>query len=97
MSIDSHALSGAHAVDALDDAERAEFARHLAPCASCQHEVASLQEAAGALCTAVATAPPSQLRTSVLRAISEVRPLPPVSTAGRARRWWTAGSLILAG
>ncbi len=40
---DVHALSGAYAVDALDDLERAHFERHLADCADCQAEVASLQ------------------------------------------------------
>lgn len=99
MSIDIHALSGAYAVDALDDAERAEFERHLAACASCQHEVDSLQEAAGVLSAAVETAPSAQLRSSVLQAISEVRPLPPLvraSHVGRGRRRWAAGSLVLA-
>ena len=46
---DIHALSGAYAVDALDDLERAQFARHLAQCAECQAEVASLREAAALL------------------------------------------------
>ena len=41
-SDDIHALSGAYAVDALDDVERAEFERHLASCAACREEVASL-------------------------------------------------------
>ena len=45
---DIHALSGAYAVDALDDIERARFERHLAECADCRAEVASLREAAGA-------------------------------------------------
>lgn len=99
MSIDIHALSGAYAVDALDDAERAEFERHLAACASCQHEVDSLQEAAGVLPAAVETGPPAHLRASVLQAISEVRPLPPLvrpAQVGRARRRWAAGALVLA-
>ncbi len=36
---DIHALSGAYAVDALDDIERAQFERHLAECAECRAEV----------------------------------------------------------
>ena len=36
-----HALSGAYAVNALDDIERAQFERHLAECAECRAEVAS--------------------------------------------------------
>ncbi len=46
---DVHALSGAYALDALDDSERAEFERHLAVCSSCRLEVAGLVEAAGSL------------------------------------------------
>lgn len=99
MSIDVHALSGAYAVDALDGGERAEFERHLAECPSCQYEVDGLREAAAALSGAVETVPPERLRVSVLQAISEVRPLPPVigtRSVGRARRWWAAGSFVLA-
>ncbi len=43
---DLHGLSGAYAVDALDDLERARFERHLAECEDCRAEVASLVEAA---------------------------------------------------
>lgn len=99
MSIDIHALSGAYAVDALDSAERSEFERHLAECRSCQHEVDSLREAAAELAGAAASTPPESLRAAVLQGITEVRPLPPVvpvATIGRTRRWWAAGSLVLA-
>jgi anti-sigma factor RsiW len=37
---DIHALSGAYAVDAVDDIERASFERHLASCPTCRAEVA---------------------------------------------------------
>src|SRR5918999_1118607 len=46
---DIHALSGAYAVDAVDDIERASFERHLAECPSCRAEVASLRETSAAL------------------------------------------------
>ena len=49
-----HALSGAYAVDALDDLERAAFERHLAECAECQAEVASLREAAAMIAETMA-------------------------------------------
>ena len=39
MSGDIHALSGAYAVDAVDDLERAMFERHLAQCGTCRAEV----------------------------------------------------------
>ncbi|MEJ7832822.1 MAG: anti-sigma factor [Nocardioides sp.] len=75
---DVHALSGAYAVDALDDIERARFEHHLADCAECQAEVDSLREAAALLVHAVPTAPPLALRERVLAEIANVRPLPPL-------------------
>lgn len=78
MTNDVHALSGAYAIDALDDIERAQFERHLSGCPECQAEVASLREA-GSLLTETATlAPPAALRDRVLAGIATVRPLPPV-------------------
>ncbi len=79
MNADIHGLSGAYAVDALDDVERAEFERHLGQCPECQDEVASLRAAAVELTHASAAAPPPALRDSVLRQVSTVRPLPPVT------------------
>lgn len=85
---DIHALSGAYAVDALDEHERELFERHLTGCADCHAEVLSLREAAATLAETSAGSPPAALRESVLSAISTVRPLPPVSTpsAPRSRR-----------
>lgn len=77
---DIHALSGAYAVDALDDIERAQFARHLTTCAECQAEVASLNEAAHLLTDTTATAPSAGLRDRLLAEIKTVRPLPPLVT-----------------
>jgi anti-sigma-K factor RskA len=81
-----HALSGAYAVDALDDIERAQFERHLAECAECRAEVASLRSTAGLLAETTATAPPEGLRERVLADISTVRPLPPEVPTGAAPR-----------
>lgn len=77
---DVHALSGAYAVDALDDLERAHFERHLADCADCQAEVASLQEACALVAETSAVSPPAHLRDRVLASVGTVRPLPPVVT-----------------
>ncbi len=77
MTGDIHALSGAYAVDALDDIERAQFERHLAECPACSSEVDSLQEAASLLAETTVTAPSAQLRERVLADIAGVRPLPP--------------------
>ena len=79
MNADIHGLSGAYAVDALDDVERADFERHLQQCPECQDEVASLRAAAVELTHASALTPPPALRDSVLRQISTVRPLPPLT------------------
>ena len=73
-----HALSGAYAVNALDDVERAAFERHLADCEVCAAEVAGLRETAAKLADAVATAPPPALRERILAQAATTRPLPPV-------------------
>ena len=74
---DLHKLTGAYALDALDELERARFDQHLAMCEDCRAEVAELRETAAFLAEAVATPPPASLRTSVLAGISQVRPMPP--------------------
>lgn len=93
---DLHALSGAYAVDALDDLERARFERHLEDCEDCRAEVQSLREAAALLAEDAALTPPPGLRDRVLAGIETVRPLPPVVPGAtpapapatrRARRW----------
>ena len=76
-----HALTGAYVLDALDDAERAEFEAHLATCSDCQQEVAGLREATELLGRAVSAAPPDGLRERVLAqaaatAQSEAAPSP---------------------
>ncbi len=85
---DVHALSGAYAVDALDDIERMHFERHLAECTECRHEVDSLREASGVLTEVAPVAPPAALRERLLADIATVRPLPPlVQEAPRTRRF----------
>ena len=83
---DIHALSGAYAVDALDDLERAAFERHLAGCPDCRAEVASLREAAGLLAETTAAEPPPELRSAVLSGIASIRPLPPEAPTPTNRR-----------
>ena len=77
---DIHALSGAYAVDALDDIERIRFEEHLAACADCRDEVASLRDSAWMLGSLTDTAPPPELRDRLLAGIKEIRPLPPETT-----------------
>lgn len=86
---DLHALTGAYVLDALTDLERAEFERHLAGCADCQAEVASLTTATVGLSELTATTPPTSLRDQILASTRTVRPLPPrvAPEHRRARRW----------
>ena len=78
---DIHKLSGAYAVDAVDDLERARFERHLAACEDCRAEVAELREAAALLAETVAvTAARLAPRAPVLAGISQ-RPSPPARVA----------------
>ena len=93
---DIHALSGAYAIDALDDIERAQFERHLAECAECRAEVGSLREAGGLLAEAVATAPPP---VAARHGARRHRHRPPAAAGHRAgrrpgigRRAWSAGT-----
>jgi anti-sigma-K factor RskA len=89
---ETHALTGAYTVDALDDVDRTRFERHLSDCDDCRAEVDSLREAAAQLTDDAALAPPPALRARVLSDIATVRPLPPVTFTGpagrrRTRRW----------
>ena len=83
---DIHALSGAYAVNALDDVERAAFERHLADCEVCAAEVAGLREAAATMTHAVAVTPPPELRDRLLAQVATTRVLPPATPPSRARR-----------
>ncbi|MEV7968025.1 anti-sigma factor [Sphaerisporangium sp. NPDC088356] len=87
---DPHTLAGAYALDAIDDeGERRRFEQHLAACAECAQEIATLTETAAWLGVAVVAEPPPGLRVRVLAEIEQVRQLPPaVAPASRARRVW---------
>jgi anti-sigma-K factor RskA len=74
---DIHALSGAYAVDALDDDEREQFEQHLADCPECRAEVRSFCETAALIAETQTEIPPPSLRDSVLSGIGSIRPLPP--------------------
>lgn len=93
---DVHALSGAYALDAVTDAERESFERHLAGCEACQEEVASLRETTAIMSDLSAEEPPPALRASVLASISEVRQLPPQPVAVPRRRRFDPRTLLVA-
>lgn len=84
-----HSIAGPYAVDALDDADRDRFERHLRGCASCQDEVRGFTAVAAALAEAVTRVPPAGLRDQVLAAASGTRQLSsevPLRRAGRGVR-----------
>jgi anti-sigma-K factor RskA len=81
-----HELAGAYALDALDDAERERFERHLARCSSCAEDVRKMTSTATALAMAVAAEPPPGLKARVLAAAATTPQLPPLPAAAAARR-----------
>ena len=86
MTDDIHALSGAYALDAVDEQERHEFEQHLAVCADCQAEIAGFRATTEQLSVLIGAQPPERLREQILRDISLVRPLPPEVTQETADR-----------
>lgn len=82
---DLHTLTGAYALDAVDDVERARVERMLLESPEAAAEVASFRETAARLGTAAATTAPASLRTSVLGEIRTTRQVPPVTEPSSAR------------
>ena len=85
MRDDLHVLTGSFALDAVGDAEREEFERHLQHCPTCEAEVRGLRETAARLALACAMTPPARMERRVLAAAYQTRQLPPLS-ADRPRR-----------
>ncbi|MFG2756324.1 anti-sigma factor domain-containing protein [Streptomyces wuyuanensis] len=81
-----HTLTGAYALNALGDRERARFERHLAVCAACEQEVRELGATAVRLGLAATETPPSAMKSQVLAMISTVRQEPPKVAAAEAGR-----------
>ncbi|HEX5403831.1 MAG TPA: anti-sigma factor [Pseudonocardiaceae bacterium] len=95
MSSEVHTLTGAYALNALDDTERAEFERHLAECPDCEREVAEFRRTANLLGAAVAEQPSDSLRQRVFNEIRTTRQEPPgrprpVAPRGRGRSGGTS-------
>ena len=103
---DLHSLSGAYALDALEDgAERDRFTRHMSRCQTCASEVRGFHEVATAMAFAAAAEAPPELRDRVLTEAARTRQLPPeVRTHARPRRtravvpWvpWLSGAIATA-
>jgi anti-sigma-K factor RskA len=79
MRRDLHSLSGAYALDALEDSERERFEQHLQRCEACRQDVRGLHDTATQLALAVARVPPPQLRGQVLEAAARTGQNLPVS------------------
>jgi anti-sigma factor RsiW len=92
MTADIHTLSGAYALNAVNDLERAEFDRHLAECDTCAQEVAELVAAAASMADSTWSVAPPGMRDRVLRQISQTPQAQPDSgrpgslRAGAGRR-----------
>ena len=76
---DMHVLTGSYVLDALSDAEREDFERHLHQCPSCQAEVRGLRETAARLAMAKTARPPAQMEERVLAATYRTRQVPPLA------------------
>lgn len=74
-----HTLSGAYALDALDDLERVRFEAHMETCFSCAEEVASFQATSALLGGAEELPVSAELRSAVLDEIQHVRQVGPVT------------------
>ena len=81
-----HELAGAYALDALDDAERERYERHLRDCPACAEDVRRMTSTATALAMAVAAEPPAGLRERVLAAAATTPQLPPLPPAAARHR-----------
>ncbi|HEV7899964.1 MAG TPA: anti-sigma factor [Planosporangium sp.] len=70
---DIHALAGAYALDAIDDIERATFARHAAGCEVCALDLTELRETVGRMAEANWSVPPPRMRAAVLAEVARTR------------------------
>lgn len=99
-AINPHLPTGAHALDALPDPERAEFETHLGKCQACAEETAGLRETVALLGNAVDHVHPSALRPRVLDAVRFVRQVPAgvehVGVSSRRQGFQRAAALIAA-
>ncbi|MEU6441433.1 anti-sigma factor [Streptomyces sp. NPDC047046] len=100
---DSHLLTGAYALHALEPAEQAAFERHMAHCAACAQEVREFTETATKLGLAAAVNPPPGFKDAVMARIADVRQEPPRAVRAtpprrrpRAVHWALAACVALA-
>jgi anti-sigma-K factor RskA len=91
--MDLHDLTAAYALDALDPEEAEAYERHLGQCEQCRHQLAELNETAGALAFgSTAPPPPPRLRSAILEAAAAER----LDVVPLLRRRWVARGLAVA-
>ena len=78
MPYELHVLTGSYVLDAVSDAERKEFERHLQHCPTCDAEVRGLRETAARLARTCAMTPPARMEQQVLAATYRTRQLLPL-------------------
>jgi anti-sigma-K factor RskA len=90
-----HTLVGAYVLDALTEADRASFERHLLTCEQCREDVRGLRETAARLAGATAISPRPELREQTMRAAARIRQQPPLVVSQKRRllagRRWRRG------
>lgn len=91
-SPDIHTLTGAYALDALEEFEQRQFQAHLAQCPDCAREVNELRATAARLGMAVAAQPPDTLRRRVMAQAATTRQDSPANTPSTARPRAAKGS-----
>lgn len=74
---DLHTLTGAYALHALSDEERALFERHLHACPSCADEITEFTATAAKLAAAVAVTPSPAMKQQVQQRVTTVRQVAP--------------------
>ncbi|GAB3591450.1 anti-sigma factor [Angustibacter peucedani] len=79
MTHDPHTMTGAYALDALDDDERRAFEQHLAGCPECTAEVEGLRATGAVLGLAATTGVPAAFASSVMAEVRTTRQLPPLA------------------
>lgn len=82
MRPDAHALVAAYAIDALDEAERADVRAHLVECEVCRDDLRGYRETTALLAATTAEAPPARMREQVLARIRDTAQLPPLTAPG---------------
>jgi anti-sigma factor RsiW len=81
---DLHTLTGAYALDALDDDERSAFERHLQACDACAVEVAGLRATSTRLAASAEVVASRAFHDAVMEKVVRTRQLPPDRPADSA-------------